>query len=106
MYFTNNFSLLPLVVSKNELGYKIKAVIPAVNKEDIDIVYQDGVLTIGAEIDLVGDDKDLVYSEVKSKKYSRSIDLPNFDYDTAVAKYENGVLTIDVPQKTVKLIID
>ncbi len=93
--------MLPLDVSENEDAYIVKASIPGVNPDDIDITLVDNVLTIKAEIKEEKDIEEAKYHlrERRFGVFSRSITLPTaVDADKVEAVYEHGVLTLTIPK--------
>ena len=89
-------------ITETQKGYQVNADIPGVQKRDIKLnVIQNNVLKISLEKESQASsnaDKDtLRYSERRRGFVSRSISLPD-DADTKriEAKYNNGVLTIDI----------
>lgn len=91
------------VVDKGN-SYEMKADLPGFRKEDINLDLKDGVLTISAKHDENKDEKDDKgryirrerYNTAFSRSFSVSDDLKPEDIS---AKYEDGVLTIDLPKK-------
>ncbi len=93
--------MLPLDVSETEDAYIVKASIPGVNPDDIDITLTDNVLTIKAEIKEEKEVEEAKYHlrERRFGTFSRSITLPTaVDADKVEAVYENGVLTLTIPK--------
>ncbi len=93
--------MLPLDVSENEDAYIVKASIPGVNPDDIDITLIDNVLTIKAEIKEEKEVEEAKYHlrERRFGVFSRSITLPTaVDADKVEAVYEHGVLTLTIPK--------
>ena len=93
--------MLPLDVSETEDAFIVKASIPGVNPDDIDISLADNVLTIKAEIKDEKEIEDAKYhlKERRFGVYSRAITLPTaVDADKVEAVYENGVLTLTIPK--------
>lgn len=93
------------VVDKGN-SYEMKADLPGFRKEDISLDLKDGVMTISAKHDENKDEKDDKgryirrerYNTAFSRSFSVSDDLKPEDI---TAKYEDGVLTIDIPKKEV-----
>ncbi len=93
--------MLPLDVSETEDAYIVKASIPGVNPDDIDITLTDNVLTIKAEIKEEKEIEEAKYHlrERRFGVFSRSITLPTaVEADKVEAVYENGVLTLTIPK--------
>lgn len=83
--------------------YKIKAEVPGVRKEDIQIDIDDNKVSISAEVKKESEEKKgdrVIRSERQSGFASRSFWLDNpVDQDKAKAKYENGILELTLPKK-------
>jgi len=93
--------MLPLDVIETEEAFIVKASIPGVNPDDIDISLTDNVLTIKAEIKADEEIENAIYhlQERSYGVYSRSITLPTaVDADKVEAVYENGVLKLHIPK--------
>lgn len=90
-------------VSEDDKAFHVKAEIPGVDKDDVEISINGNQLTITAEtkreITSKEDETD-VYSERYFGKTYRSFTLPG-DVDSAKAKArsDNGVLTLSLPKK-------
>ena len=92
---------LPLDVSENEDAYTVKASMPGIPSDDINVTLEDNVLTIKGEI--AGDNE--VEGEqyhIRERRYGsfgRSLRFPvDVNTDAIEAVYENGVLTLTVPK--------
>jgi HSP20 family protein len=83
--------------------YKVKAEIPGVRKEDIQIDIDDNKVSISAEVKKESEEKkdDRVIRAERQYGYaSRSFWLDKaVDQSKANAKYENGVLELTLPKK-------
>ncbi len=91
-------------VSKAEDTYTVKAEIPGVHKDDIQVSIDGNEVTISGEIKKESEEKkgeEVLRSERYYGKVSRSFTLPH-DVDEAkvVAKYADGVLKLTLPMKT------
>lgn len=79
----------------------VKAALPGVKPNEIDVNVSDGVLHIRAESKAEEDvhEGDYHRKEYRYGKYSRSFRLPdNLDTTKASAKYENGMLRLTFPK--------
>src|SRR5437867_10803693 len=78
----------------------LKAELPDMTREDIDITVENGMLTIRGEKKLASDVKDEQFHRIERRygTFSRSFSLPQ-TVDTAKvgAEYRNGVLTVRLP---------
>ncbi|MBN7274686.1 Hsp20 family protein [Ligilactobacillus pobuzihii] len=89
-------------VIKTDDGYQVTVDIPGVDKDDIDLSYDQDVLSIKAKRDSTLDQKDeqdnVIASERSYGEYVRNYRLPDVSADKISAKAEDGVLTIDLPK--------
>lgn len=93
-------------VSEAENTYEVKAEIPGLKKEEINISVEENVLTLSGEKKQEKESKDKNYHRIERAygRFHRSFRLPNeVKADEIKAKYKNGVLTIEIPKtETVK----
>ena len=78
----------------------LKAELPDMSREDIDITVENYVLTIKGEKKLSGDVKDEQFHHVERRygAFTRSFSLPRtVDASKVSAEYRNGVLTVKLP---------
>lgn len=91
-------------VKENGDSYTIQAEIPGVPKDDIDISLDGNVVSLRAEVkqqDSTSQDDKVLRTERFYGSVSRSFQLPvEIDQAQARAKYDNGVLTLTLPKKT------
>jgi len=79
------------IVAQND-HYEIKAELPGVKKDDLNVMLEDGVLTIDAEVREET-------SEKEKGKFSRSFNLGgNVQEADISATFEDGLLTLTVPK--------
>ncbi len=90
-------------VKENGVAYTVEAEIPGVSKEDIHVTIDGNIVTLRAEVrqlDAQAADEKLLRSERYYGSVARSFQLPvDIDEDAAKAKYDNGVLTLNLPKK-------
>jgi HSP20 family protein len=91
-------------VKEDDKGYTVKADIPGVKKEDIQIDVDNDEITLRAEAKKEKEEKKdekVVYSERSYGMVSRSFSLPSdVDAKLANAEYKDGVLTLVLPKKS------
>ncbi len=86
--------------SDNEL--MVKADIPGLKKEDIDVSIEDDILTIKGEKKRENEvrEENCFRSERFYGSFNRSIELPSkVEWDKATATYKDGVLELKLPKK-------
>ena len=86
---------------------QFKTDIPGFDKKDIHLDLNNDVLTISAERHSEHEDKDKKGKFVRCERsygtYTRQFDVSNINTDAMKAKYENGVLTLNMPKKSAQL---
>lgn len=99
----NAGNALALDVYETDAEYVVHTALPGVNADQINISFQDDVLTISGEVEQPAFNEDqharVLLSERSYGKFSRSIRLAQaIDADKVEAAYENGVLTLTLPK--------
>ncbi len=92
---------LPLDVVENKDEFVVKASLPGMNPDDLEITFNDNVLTIKGETKEDKEVKEEQYHlrERRQGVFSRSISLPNrIKSDAISANYDAGVLTLKLPK--------
>lgn len=95
--------LVPAVdVSENGDAYTIHAELPGVRKEDVNVTFENGVLTLSAETKSETEEKEgerVIRQERRYGKYMRSLRLgADIDESKVMANYKDGVLEIVLPK--------
>jgi HSP20 family protein len=95
-------SQIRIDVSETDGTYEVKADIPGVTRENIDVQIENKVVSISAEIkqeDRQAKDDQYLRSERYFGRVSRSFELPSaVESEQCVAKYTNGVLSLTIPK--------
>ncbi|CAN5284345.1 Hsp20/alpha crystallin family protein [soil metagenome] len=91
-------------VSEKDNAYEVKADIPGVKKEDINVRIDGNVVQIDAEVNREKETKGDGGKVLRSERYwgniSRTFSLSQDVDDTkVVAKYADGVLSLELPKK-------
>ena len=87
---------------EDEQGYWVHAAVPALDRNDIEIVMEDGVLTMkGRRKDDASDSNRTYFArELGTGTFSRSFRLPtDADPNKVSATYKDGLLTIGVQKR-------
>ncbi len=95
------FMRLALDVTENDEAYTVRASVPGINPDDLDISFSDNTLTIKGELkeEKVDENERWHLRERRFGEFMRSITLPNaVNADKIEAHYENGVLTLTLPK--------
>lgn len=94
------YSLALDVIEKNE-AFLVKATVPGIDPDNLDITLTDGVLTIKGETREESEKEEGSYHlrERRFGSFMRSVSLPaNVRADAVEADYSNGVLTLTLPK--------
>ncbi|WP_340106877.1 Hsp20/alpha crystallin family protein [Rhodohalobacter sp. 8-1] len=100
----NSGTFVPtLNVSETDQTFEISVALPGMSRDDVEIHYENDVLTISGERKWKHEEKEngRRYHRVESGygTFSRSLPLPNFvDSDQISAEFENGELIITAPK--------
>jgi len=91
-------------VSEKDNAYQVKADIPGVKKEDINVRIDGNVVQIDAEVNREKESRDKAGKVLRSERYwgniSRTFSLArDVDDSKVVAKYADGVLSLELPKK-------
>jgi HSP20 family protein len=92
---------LAIDVAEEEGAYIVKASVPGIKVDDLDVTIHDNVLTIKGEVKEEQDINEEKYHlrERRWGSFARSITLPTaVDVEAVEATYEDGVLTLNVPK--------
>ena len=94
-------------IKETEKGYELAISLPGVKKEDIKAEVKDGYLMITAAANSKTDEKDKTGKYIRRERYSGSMSRSFYvgdgvSQEDIKAKFENGVLTLDVPKKEAK----
>ncbi|AGB45195.1 molecular chaperone (small heat shock protein) [Mesorhizobium australicum WSM2073] len=86
-------------ISDNEKEIKVTAEIPGLEEKDIEVLLDNGVLTLNGEKHSETEDKDRQFSERFYGHFERRIPLGYEVKDDKVdARFSNGVLTVTLPK--------
>lgn len=106
--FFNDFksNLIKTDIHETDNEYLVEAELPGIPKENIQVTYEDGVLTISGQqqIDTVDEDKKgkLIRSERSSTSLRRQYLLENVKEDEIKASYSDGILKVTLPKDSNK----
>jgi len=96
---------VPLDVYEKENRIFVRAAVPGVKPEEVNVSFEDGTLMISGETkhEFETDPDAKVYRrEFRYGKFARSLRLPdNIDHEKIVANFDNGFITIEMPRLAV-----
>ena len=96
-------------VKETDTGYEVDIDLPGFKKDEINAKLEDGYLTISAAKGLDKDEKDKNDKYIRRERYAGSMSRSfyvgeNMKEEDIHAKYENGILTLDVPKEQKKAV--
>ena len=92
---------LPLDIYETQDDVVVRAFVPGVTPDNLDVNYQQGVLTLRAKSATPEVDEDFRWylHEITTGEVIRQVTLPrDVDVDHARASFEHGVLTLQLPK--------
>ena len=97
-------TLMRTDIKETESGFEMTIDLPGFKKEDVQAELKDGYLHIEAQTKSETEDKDANGTYVRKERFSGTCSRTfyvgeDIEEDAITAKFENGVLTIDVPKK-------
>lgn len=89
-------------IKETEHAFLLEVDMPGFSKENIQVEYHEGILTITARVDEDHQEKDyqLIRQERRLGRMSRSYHLDGIDEDQIQAVYRDGVLRLLVPKSS------
>ena len=94
---------VPVNIHETNTAYEIELVAPGLKKEDFQLSLNGDMLTISFEHTQEksgGEDQNWIRREYRMGSFSRSFQVDGtVDVDKATARYENGVLFLNLPKK-------
>ncbi len=94
-------------IAEDEKGYYLAIALPGVNKEEVKIELNEGILSISGEKKFQKEENGKKYHAVESYfgVFKRSFKLPeNVNAEAIEAEYKDGVLNITVPKQEGKVV--
>lgn len=91
----------PIDLSETETEVVVKAVLPGIKPEDVDISVSEGVLTVKGEskFEQKTEKENYYRQEIRYGSFHRSVPLPSrVSYEQADAEFKDGVLTVTLPK--------
>ena len=103
LYGKHAKNMMKTDVKETDDGYEVAIDLPGFKKEELHLELNNGYLTISAEKGLDKDEKDKKDRYIRRERYAGSMSRSFYVGDSIReedihAKYENGILTLDVPK--------
>ncbi len=109
LYGKHAKNMMKTDVKETENGYEVAIDLPGFKKDEIQLELKDGYLTISAVKGLDKDEKDKKDKYIRRERYAGSMSRTfyvgeSITEDKIHAKYENGILLLDVPKEEKKAV--
>jgi HSP20 family protein len=102
-YSLTNTTIPSVNIKENENEFEVEMAAPGMAKDDFRIELNNTLLTISSEkqsVNQTGEGKNVTRREFSYQSFSRSFALPAIvETDKIAAKYENGILRVNIPKK-------
>lgn len=111
LYGKHASNMMKTDVRENDSNYEIAIDMPGFKKDEIQVQLKDGYLTISAAKGLDKDEKDKKGVYIRRERYAGSLSR-SFYIGTQLkendihAKYEDGILKLDIPKEEPKAVED
>jgi HSP20 family protein len=90
-----------LDVEETDKEYRVTAELPGLEERDVEVLLQDGLLTVRGEKKIESENRNRTHSERFYGRFERQISLDReVDENAVSATFKNGVLTVTVPKST------
>ncbi|MCM1191011.1 MAG: Hsp20/alpha crystallin family protein [Butyrivibrio sp.] len=104
LYGKNTKSMMKTDVKEIDGGYQVAVEMPGFDKNEISVELDKGYLTITASKDMNQDEQDENGKYIRRERYSGTMQRSfyvgeNVQQEDIKAKYENGVLKLEVPKE-------
>lgn len=87
-----------LEVEDTDQGYLVRAELPGMDENDIDLSFKDGMLVIRGEKRSETQNKERTVSERYYGQFERQISLPDVDEAKVTASFDRGILSVTLPR--------
>ena len=103
LYGKHAKNLMKTDVRETKDSYEVDVDLPGFKKDEIQLELNDGYLTISAEKGLDKEEKDKKDKYIRRERYAGSMSRTFYVGESVTendihAKYENGILTVDLPK--------
>ena len=107
LYGKHAKNMMKTDVKETETGYEVAVDLPGFKKDEISLELKDGYLTITASKGLDKDEEDKKGRMIRQERYAGAMSRSFYVGDGITeedvkAKFENGVLMLDIPKKEEK----
>ncbi|NPD14937.1 Hsp20/alpha crystallin family protein [Xinfangfangia sp. D13-10-4-6] len=86
-------------IAETDTAIRVTAELPGLEEKDVEVLFEDGLLTLRGEKSSTTEDRERHFSERVYGRFERHIPLPpGIDENAIEAGFRNGVLTVTLPR--------
>ena len=109
LYCKHGKNMMKTDIKETDNSYEVDIDLPGFKKEEITVTLQQGYLTISTQKGIDRDEKDSEGRYIRKERYAGSMSRSfyvgkNLKESDIHAKYENGILSLDVPKEDKKAV--
>ena len=105
LYGKHSRNVMKTDVREMEGTYELDVDLPGFKKEDVELSFDNGYLTISAKKSLNKDEKNKEGQYIRQERYAGSMSRSFYVGESDIkAKFEDGVLRISIPKQDMKVI--
>ena len=109
LYGKHAKNMMKTDIREHDAGYEVDIDLPGFKKDEISIELENGYLTVSAAKGLDKDEEDKKGKYIRKERYAGSMSRSFYVGDDITendihGKFENGILTLDVPKKEAKAV--
>jgi HSP20 family protein len=98
-FWGNRYAWPSVDVEESDKEYRVTAELPGLEERDIEVLLQEGILTLRGEKKVDKESGNRTFSERYYGRFEREISLErDIDENAVSAAFRNGVLTVTVPK--------
>ena len=99
MYYGSTERSFPVDIIEGDGFYLVNAEIPGVDKDKIEVTFENSTLTIKASPKTSDEKQKFLINERGTKEYERRFYFGDIEEESLSAKYENGILSVTINLK-------
>ena len=104
LYGHHAANLMKTDIKEKKDGYDLEMDLPGFKKDEVKVELNNGYLTVSAEKGLDKDEEDKKGKYIRKERYAGAMQRSfyvgeNLTQEDIKAKYENGILMLDIPKK-------
>ena len=109
LYGKNAKNIMKTDIREHDTGYELDVDLPGFKKDEINVEFENGYLTISATKGLDKDEQDKKGKYIRKERYAGAVQRSFYVGDAVTeedvkAKFEDGILRLSIPKKDAKAV--